>query len=242
MREAVAAQLLRLNSGFYQTLAGPFAETRSRLQPGVVRSLRKLKPEASVLDLGCGSGTLARELARAGHRGGYLGVDSSPALLATAQRANLPATFRFVQADITTPKWRQALAPPYDVIFAFAVLHHIPGEKRRRRLAEDLCSLLAPDGEVMLSTWDFWASPRLRARIQPWERVGLTPEDVDPGDYLLDWRQGATGLRYVHLFEEEELRRLAAAAGFDVIEAWRSDGEGGRLGIYQRWVVPVPRA
>jgi hypothetical protein len=58
---------------------------------------------------------------------------------------------------------------------------------------------------------------------------------VDAGDYLLDWRQGGSGLRYVHHFDEAELSALAATTGFRVLETFYSDGEGGRLGLYQVW-------
>ena len=58
---------------------------------------------------------------------------------------------------------------------------------------------------------------------------------MDPGDYLLDWRSGGQGLRYVHHFSREELGALAAAYGFEVVETFESDGEGGRLGLYGVW-------
>lgn len=236
----MAAQLLRLNREFYQTLAAPFAQTRARLQRGVLRALRDLDSEASVLDLGCGSGTLARELARRGHCGPYLGLDSSRALLEEARRSSLPDHFRLELADFSEARWQANVNGLFAAIFAFAVLHHIPGGERRLRLARELRALLHTDGAVTLSTWNFLSSDRLRSRIQPWESVGLTREDVDPDDYLLDWRPGGPGLRYVHHFSQEELRRLAADAGFEVREAWRSDGEGGRLGLYQRWTIALP--
>ena len=68
-----------------------------------------------------------------------------------------------------------------------------------------------------------------------WERIGLTATDVDAGDYLLDWRRGGEELRYVHQFSEEELSALATESGFEVAETFYSDGEGGRLGLYQVW-------
>ncbi|HNT25279.1 MAG TPA: hypothetical protein PKM21_12980, partial [Anaerolineales bacterium] len=57
----------------------------------------------------------------------------------------------------------------------------------------------------------------------------------EPGDYLLDWRQGGRGLRYVHAFGPAELARLAEQTGFVSLESFYSDGEGGRLGLYQVW-------
>ena len=90
-------------------------------------------------------------------------------------------------------------------------------------------------GVFVLSNWQFLNSPRWRARVQPWERVGLTAEDVGPNDYLLDWRQGGEGLRYVHHFSEGELAALAEATGFEVVETFLSDGKEGNLGLYQIW-------
>jgi hypothetical protein len=58
---------------------------------------------------------------------------------------------------------------------------------------------------------------------------------VDAGDYLLDWRSGGEGLRYVHHFGEKELSMLAQETGFETREAFYADGETGNLGLYQIW-------
>jgi hypothetical protein len=76
----------------------------------------------------------------------------------------------------------------------------------------------------------------LKARIQPWSRVGLADGDVDEGDYLLDWRSGGEGLRYAHLFSAEELFGLAEQIEMSLNEIFFSDGENGRLGLYQIWL------
>jgi hypothetical protein len=96
-------------------------------------------------------------------------------------------------------------------------------------------SLLQPDSRFIHSEWQFLNNPRLRLRIQPWEMVSLSQQEVDPGDYLLDWRQGGRGLRYVHHFSESELAELADECGFSIAETFYSDGEGGNLGLYQVW-------
>jgi len=115
------------------------------------------------------------------------------------------------------------------------VLHHLPGEALRSQTIHTVKSRLAPRGILALSVWQFLNSERLRGRIQPWESAGLLGEDVDPGDFLLDWRQGGRGLRYAHHFSEEELTGLALRNGFTVVESFLSDGEGGKLGLYQLW-------
>jgi hypothetical protein len=98
-----------------------------------------------------------------------------------------------------------------------------------------VCQLLKDDGLFIHSNWQFLNSEKLKARIQPWEAATIPPSAVDAGDYLLDWRSAGKGLRYVHHFDEKELDELAKASGFRVSDIFYSDGEGGRLGLYQIW-------
>jgi len=229
------SHLLDLNRQFYQTFAIPFSATRQRLQPGVLHILEHISPNEDLLDLGCGNGELARELARCGHAGSYIGLDFSPALLELAS-ADQPPQFSFVHADLTSPDWDFPLAENrYDVILLLAVLHHLPGNELRLHILHKVRSLLSNGGRFIHSHWQFLNSPRLASRIQPWEAIGLSASEVDPGDYLLDWRQGGQGLRYVHHFSETELAELAGLAGFEVVESFLSDGENQRLGLYQVW-------
>jgi hypothetical protein len=63
----------------------------------------------------------------------------------------------------------------------------------------------------------------------------LTKEKVDENDYLLDWRRGGEGQRYVHYFSNQELHNLAETTGFQVCGLFTSDGETGKLGLYHIW-------
>ncbi|MCS6908541.1 MAG: class I SAM-dependent methyltransferase [Anaerolineales bacterium] len=244
MNSAVVRQLLELNRQFYERFAQPFAQTRLRIQPGVRRWLPRLLQHESLLDCGCGNGELFFALRRAGFQGRYLGLDFSRTLLQiAAQRwaeaekcAPSEAPFRAV--DITQPQWESSLqGETFSAITAFAVLHHLPSYRLRLQVLRALRSLLSPGGEglLYLSNWQFLNSLRYRQRIQPWEEVGLSAGEVEDGDYLLDWREGGRGLRYVHHFSEAELARLAEQSGFQVIEAFYSDGREGNLAVYQLW-------
>lgn len=242
MNAATAARLLTLNRDFYERLGASFAATRQRLRPGVKRILDELTGDESILDLGCGNGELARALARRGHRGPYLGLDFSLALLREAESQPEGAALgppkgfsaTFLQADITAEAWA-VNCQPSTLITAFAVLHHIPGEELRLKILKKVCELLAKDGRFILSNWQFLNSARLKARIQPWSAAGLSAAEVDEGDYLLDWRAGGPGLRYVHHFSAGELSGLAGQSGLRVRESFFSDGAGGKLGLYQIW-------
>jgi hypothetical protein len=121
------------------------------------------------------------------------------------------------------------------VVTAFATLHHIPSREYRAGMVRTIHSLLPNNGRFIHSNWQFQNSPRLTSRVQPWERIGLNATDVEEGDALLDWRRGGEGLRYVHQFSEQELAELASECGFEVVQSFYSDGEGGRLGLYQEW-------
>lgn len=247
MNAETAQKLVDLNRRFYQDFGAAFAATRRRLQPGALRVLHSLPPAGDWLDLGCGSGEVARALARMGFCGQYLGLDFSPALLEEATRGWIaqPGRFapRYQVADLTSPTWAGDLPQgTFDVILCLAVLHHLPEADARLGFARQARALLKPGGQFIHSEWQFQHSPKLMARRQPWQAVGLRDEDVDDGDTLLDWRFALpgqperTGLRYVHLFTPEELDALAQASGFTLTESFESDGQGGRLALYQRWL------
>src|SRR5260221_3333283 len=85
MDSATAVRLIELNKDFYTQFGDSFSATRHRIQPGVRRVLEMLKGDESILDLGCGNGEPARELAKRGYHGSYLGVDFSLPLLREAE-------------------------------------------------------------------------------------------------------------------------------------------------------------
>ncbi len=244
MDSATAARLIELNREFYTRFSDSFSATRHRIQPGVRRVLDMLKGDESNLDLGCGNGELARELAKRGHRGSYLGVDFSLPLLREAESPPTgtlqPEAFsaKFVEGDLTklsVTSEQLLITDHWSLITAFAVLHHIPSRELRLSVLREVCKLLKPEGKFIHSNWQFLNSEKLKARIQPWERVTIQTSEVDAGDYLLDWRSGGGGLRYVHHFNEGELSTLAGVAGFQIKDAFYSDGESGNLGLYQIW-------
>ncbi len=204
---------------------------------GVLKILERIPPESSLLDLGCGNGKVLLQLAENGFKGSYLGADFSLGLLEWAD-GDKPEGIQagFLELDLTAPSWADLLPlASYDVICCFATLHHIPSLEIRTRLCQNIRSALADDGILYLSVWQFIKSERLRKKILPWHTVGIRDDQVDKGDYLLDWQRGGSGTRYVHLYDSEELLQLAEESGFKIIETFDSDGEGGNLGLYQVW-------
>ncbi len=247
METEIVQRLIDLNRRFYTEFGLAFAATRRRIQEGVRRALMDLPdtPGERWVDLGCGSGALAAEWLHSGRQSTYLGLDFSRPLLAEArQRVEGHQGVKktaFAQADLGSSTWADGLNGPFRGALAFAVLHHLPGKTERVKLLTQVRGLLAPGGIFVHSVWQFQFSARLLARVQPWELVGLEESQMEPGDTLLDWRYALpgqaqqVGLRYVHAFTRGELGELAQASGFKVASEFESDGQGGRLGLYQVW-------
>lgn len=255
MEDAVVQQILSLNKQFYTRHGAEFAATRRRIQPGVRRILAGLPDEGRWLDVGCGSGNLAAAWLAIGRTSDYCGVDFSSPLLTEAStlihaqesssQANTRPVIRFHQANLADDDWAAAFNETFYGIFSFAVLHHLPSFALRQRVLRQIRSLLSPGRIFYHSVWQFQYAPKLVARIQPWEIVGLSTAQVEPGDTLLDWRSPAIeptsprddtpALRYVHRFDLAELHDLAETCGFSVQDSFESDGTGGRLGLYQQW-------
>ena len=263
MQAATVSRLLDLNHLFYQTFGQAFSATRQRIQSGVRLLLPRLPVQGRWLDLGCGNGELAREMAATGFLGEYVGLDFSEELIEIANETHphprplslggrgeeegrgeqeRRGQFRFVHGDLADPQWAAGFEmASFDCVVAFAVLHHLPGVELRLKILRQARLLLKEDGLLVHSVWQFQHSPRLMARVQPWVRAGLTAADVEEGDTLLDWRAAMpgqpeqSGLRYVHLFSPAELAHLAEFCGFEVVDTFASDGQGGRLGLYQVW-------
>lgn len=221
----------KLNQDFYNSFAAEFSQSREAINPGIVRSLAMLD-QSAVLDAGCGDGRASRVL-QAGCR--YVGIDFSEKLIGRAARGvgatlavaqhgqagqaqGLP--LQFALADLSAPL---PIAPhSFPTAICYAVLHHLP-EPNRLPLLQSLARVLRPGGRIALSVWQILHSERMRRKIA---------QDLGNNEFLLMWKRGGRSLRYVHHFDEDELRGLAEAAGLRVIEMFRSDGHTNDLSLY----------
>jgi SAM-dependent methyltransferase len=234
--DRLVARLLALNRDFYARFAASFSTTRSAPWPGFSRLLDFIPHDSAVLDLGCGNGRMASFLAEQRQGITYLGLDSCAQVITIARdRApesdSIRTDFRVV--DVTCPDWTAAVLPQrFDVVLALAVLQHIPGRILRLDIVRRACSVLQPGGVLLLSHWQFTSNARSRSKIVPWQVAGVDESELEPGDYLLDWRRGGVGYRYCHWLDEDEMASLAAGGGLQVVTSFRADGWEGNMNLY----------
>lgn len=110
--------------------------------------LARLVPGECVLDVGCGTGTLAiAAKQRVGPSGHVYGIDASPEMLARAEkkarRAGVEVLFGNGLAE--------SLPYPdghFDAVLSTVMLHHLPG-KTRLKCAAEFRRVLKPGGRVL---------------------------------------------------------------------------------------------
>lgn len=108
----------------------------------------RLRPGEAVLDVGCGTGTLAILAARqVGQAGAVIGVDASPEMVARAERK---AARRGVSATFLVGAAQHLPFPDghFDVVTTTLVLHHLP-RSGRQQLAREIGRVLKPGGRVL---------------------------------------------------------------------------------------------
>jgi ubiquinone/menaquinone biosynthesis C-methylase UbiE len=105
-----------------------------------------LVPGARVLDLGCGTGTLALMLAAAEPRALVVGLDADPRILGIARAKPVPAgaTVTWALGSASAPPFAPA---SFDRITSTLMLHHLTLAEKEAALAA-VRTLLRPGGEL----------------------------------------------------------------------------------------------
>ena len=132
----------------HQKAVGGDFETVGKLEFQLMR-LAGLHPDASVVDVGCGSGRLAGQLAP-WLKGAYLGTDILDTLLSHAEELCLRPDWQFVRTDGATIQQRRG---PISSVF-FSVLTHISHEETWQYLLEAQ-RVLKPGGKIVCSFFEF---------------------------------------------------------------------------------------
>jgi len=103
---------------------------------------------ATVVDLGCGPGTLLRMLRARDPEGRVIGVDLQPAMLAHARQVAAETGAELVEADLAGPvPLPDEVA---DVVVSVHLLHELPDPLP---LVDEMARLVRPGGVVLLYDW-----------------------------------------------------------------------------------------
>jgi len=145
---------------FKSERAQPFRELAALIEP---------RSNMRVVDLGCGTGELTRELHEQLAASETLGIDSSESML---QKASPSATLHFQRGEIESFTSDR----PFDLVFSNAALHWIPGHEH---LFTNLMPLLAPHGQlaVQMPANHDHPSHRIAAEVAP--SFGIAPRTVN---------------------------------------------------------------
>lgn len=185
------------DAGSYDVVAVPHLEWAVAILDRL-----ELRGDETVLDAGCGTGSVTEMLLERLPRGRVIGVDGSRAMLAKAAKRLGPGV-ELIHIDLLELE----LSEPVDAIFSSAVFHWI---KDHARLFTRLHDVLVPGGRLEAQCGGFgnvaafFAAVEVAASADPFRR------------YL----EGYEPNRFAAPDETEELLR---AARFDSARAWLQD-------------------
>jgi ubiquinone/menaquinone biosynthesis C-methylase UbiE len=160
----------------YDWLVWLITRGRERVFRERLLTLARLQAGEAVLDVGCGTGTLAiAAKRRVGPQGSVHGIDASAAMVARAtkkaERRGIDVAFE--QAIVEALPFPNA---QFDLVTSTVMLHHLPRDARQACVRE-MRRVVKPSGRVFVA--DFGAPSHRRGLIGHFHRHGHTkPDDV----------------------------------------------------------------
>ena len=151
-----------------------------------------LKPGMTVLELGCGTGTFTRELARSG--ADIFAIDVSPELLAIARADNSALNVHYQTENAYALSYPDAT---FDSVVGSSVLHHLEVEEALRNIYR----VLKPGGTIFFTEPNM-LNPQIAVQKNvPWikRKLGDSPDETAFFRWRLQCLLEQTGYRNVRI-------------------------------------------
>jgi ubiquinone/menaquinone biosynthesis C-methylase UbiE len=145
---ATKGRVMHSSARYYDLMVWLLTLGRERAFRERLIDLARLQTGESVLDVGCGTGTLAiAAKRRVGPTGVVHAIDASPEMTARARRK---ATKQGVNVDFRTAIVEALPFPDgrFDVVLSTLMLHHLP-RPTREQCAREIRRVLKPEGRVL---------------------------------------------------------------------------------------------
>ena len=176
------------------------------------------RPLRRVLDLGSGDGRLLTLVRLARPEAEGVAVDFSDAMLERLrERFAAEPRVAVLRHDLNDPL--PASLGTFDAVVSSFAIHHVP-HPRKRALYEEVWTALEPGGAFL--HLEHVASPTPRLHAQFLAAIGVTPEDDDPSNKLLDVETQLGWLREIGFVDVDVVMKVFELA---VIVARRADIE-----------------
>jgi ubiquinone/menaquinone biosynthesis C-methylase UbiE len=216
--------LRRAQARWYDLLAAALTLGRDRQLRERLAVLARLVPGESVLDVGCGTGTLALAAKRAvGDAGSVVGVDASPDMiaLATAKASRSGASVTFRPAAAERLPFADAT---FDVVLSTLMLHHLPAPLRRECVREAL-RVLRPRGRMLVVDFAAPSTGRGGLLTRLHRHGGVPPDAIvallgDAGFHIAE--RGSVGVSDLHYVLAEPPGEGESLVRSDVVVESRS--------------------
>jgi len=221
----------------YHALYSHRDEQDARRAVALIRKAVSWEPGAWILDLGCGPGRHAAELARSGAR--VVGFDLSRAMLRRAHERNSVALVRGDMRALPFHSGSFALA-----VNLFTSFGYFLDDAEHARVVRQVATALAPGGHFVL---DYLNADHVRRTLTVTERaVGrdvFVTRRIDAGSRFvikeIELRdEGRRFQERVRLYGPDELAALFAGAGLDVVARF-GDYDGAPAGAATPRVILV---
>jgi len=219
MNPELAQKILEQTQVSYNAIAQKFSRTRNREWPIMQRLVDSfVKSGDSVLDIGCGNGRMLEVLDN--KNVSYTGIDSSSELIKLASQQG----GTFMVKDILKMDFNQE----FDVVFAFAVLNHIPSHKLRLLAMQKIYQSLKPGGLFICSNWNLWRLSLKQKTIWHYKLRGYKKaffKGLGFRDIITTFNvEGKKHPLYYFAFYRRRFSWLAEKAGFEVLESYYEKG------------------